>query len=171
MIIILEGYLPICQLLKECKKIRGRKRFQKLVFLAKIAGIPFKETFEWNNYGPFSKELAQEIDTLCKLDLIEEDINNSEYYYTLTKKGEEFLDEMWSKVSDKYERLSKILPTLNEYDTQDLEKLASIKFLISEGFSDSYIKSFLNYTKNYGQNEVDEGKASVETLFNNLTHF
>ena len=163
--------MPLCHLIKECKNIKGRKRFQKLVFLAKAAGIPFNESFEWNNYGPFSKELAQEIDTLCKLGLIEEELNNSEYYYTLTKKGEGFLDEMWSKVSDKYERLSKILPMLNENNTQDLEKLASIKFLISEGFPDSYIKSFLNYTKNYEQDDVTAGKLAVETLFNTLTHF
>lgn len=163
--------MPLCHLIKECKNIKGRKRFQKLVFLAKAAGIPFNESFEWNNYGPFSRELAQEIDTLCKLGLVEEEFNNSEYHYTLTKKGEDFLDKMWLKVSDKYERLSKILPTLSEYNTQDLEILASIKFLINEGFSDPYIKSFLNYTKNYEQDVVTAGKLSVETLFNTLAHF
>ena len=163
--------MPICHLIKECKNVKGRKRFQKLVYLSKAAGIPFYESFEWNNYGPFSKELAQEIDALCKLGLVEEEINNLEYDYVLTKKGDDFLDKMWSKVSDKYEKLSKILPLLNKFDTRELEKLASIKFLMSEGFSDPYIKSFLNYTKNYEQDDVDTGRSSVENLFNEIIHF
>ena len=72
--------------------ILGRKRFQKLVFLAKYkygAGIPF--IFVNYKYGPYSRELQDVLDGLVMAGFVEEVKRISdgfvEYEYRLTGKG------------------------------------------------------------------------------------
>lgn len=167
-----EEYLPVCYAVGKLNEIQGRKRFQKMVFLSKEAGIPFDEMFEWNNYGPFSKELASEIDSLCKMGFLLEDsiesCDNIEYHYKLSEKGQGFLNKSLSKDSEVYKRFDKVLSILEKYDTKDLEKLASIKFLENRGYDLDYIKVFLEYTKSYTDKEVEDGEKSVNELFKSL---
>lgn len=164
MVDILEEYTPIILMLKKCKKIQGRKRFQKLLYLTKSAGISIDETFEWNNYGPFSKELAQEIDALCRLDIIHEDFNGLEYVYTLTENGIKILKHMPKEYLNKYENLESIIEKLNQLTTKELEKLASIKFLINEGYPKNYIFPFLKHSKHYSDKEIDMGIKELGKL-------
>jgi uncharacterized protein YwgA len=168
-----EEYLPICYAVHKLNEMQGRKRFQKIVYLSKEAGIPFSEMFEWNNYGPFSKGLAQEIDNLCKMDfLIEKPIEHSdgskEYRYKLSEKGKDFLTKEVSKNLELYKRFDSILSILDKYETNDLEKLASIRFLDKRGYDLDYIAIFLEYTKSYKANEVKKGKKLTEELFKKL---
>ncbi len=169
MIDIFEEYIPICLAVRECKDIHGRKRFHKLFYLLKAAGEPIDEIFEWNNYGPFSKELANEIDSLCKLNLLEEYLNVTEYTYKLTDKGTALLDELLPKEPNKFKNFGRILTNLNKFGTYELEKLASIRFLIDEEYPWSYIITFLKHTKNYSEKEVEDGKNSIEELFKNIS--
>ena len=74
--------------------ILGRKRFQKMMFLAKMKymlDIPF--IFVKYHYGPYSKDLQETLDRLANFGLILEkskkiDNFKAVYEYRLTKKGE-----------------------------------------------------------------------------------
>ena len=61
-----EDYGMICFAVKKCSQIKGRKKFHKMIYLSKEFNIPFQETFEWNMFGPYSKELSAEINSLFK---------------------------------------------------------------------------------------------------------
>lgn len=165
---MLEKYVPLCFAVDKLKAINGRKRFQKMIFLSKAASVPFDEMFEWNNFGPFSKELASEIDSLCKMDFLNESYDGTEYQYALTKKGKEFLEKTADKESKLYKKFERILPILDKYDTKDIERVASIKFLEGRGYDLNYIRVFLEYTKGYTEKEVNEGKKVVDELFKTL---
>lgn len=162
-----EEYLPICFAVKKCEKILGRKKFQKIFYLAKRAGIPIHETFKWNMFGPYSKELASEIDVLCEMELLlEKGSLGGEFSYEITEKGNAFLEKSLSSVEPaSYGLFAKILEVLNKFSSQDLEKMASIEFLVEEGYDHPYIKTFLEHAKNYSPEEIEKGKETLSELF------
>lgn len=96
--------------------IKGRTRLQKMVFVIQreledqLRDDQKYEFFAYN-YGPFSKELAEDIDDMIEADLIEEDPveyddeGNLRYEYTIKSDGSSLLDnegasEMAREVTD-----------------------------------------------------------------------
>lgn len=49
----------------------GKTKLQKLVYFSKVAGVPLPFDFEIYYYGPYSQELAEEMDRLEVLGLVE----------------------------------------------------------------------------------------------------
>ncbi len=163
-----EEYVPICFTAEKCKEIHGRKKFQKIFYLSKEVGMPIREIFEWNIFGPFSRELASEIDSLCEMGLLSEDSVGMEYVYEITKKGSDFLEGSLPSEDETYSRFAGIVQTLNSYGSQELEKLASIRFLLNEGYDYPYVQALLQYTKKYTPEEIEEGKELLLSLFEKL---
>lgn len=56
-----EQYQPLCQLLLSAGEIRGRKKLQKMVYIAQTLGYPFQESFHLHMYGPYSETLAARV--------------------------------------------------------------------------------------------------------------
>ncbi|MDY6866022.1 MAG: hypothetical protein SVY15_08655 [Halobacteriota archaeon] len=160
-----EEYVPICFAVKRCEEIRGRKKFQKMFYLSKEAGIPILEDFNWNNYGPYSRELAYELDSLCTMKLLSEERIGMEYVYKITEEGTSFLEKSLSSGDQRIdERFAKFLEILNKYDSSELEKIASVGFLKRDGYDDSYIQDFLEYAKNYSLEDVETGRKEFSDL-------
>lgn len=168
-----EEFRNILFMLKITGGINGRKRFQKEAYLLKEAGFPFEENFEWNNFGPFSTEFASKIDALCKMGWIHERVDEStgikEFSYQLTTKGMEIVETMKKTETVLFKHLDEKIPELNKYDTSNLEKIASIKFLLNRGCDLDYTSIFLEYTKDYKKKDVISGKRTMEELFNAIT--
>lgn len=115
------------------KSIEGRTRLQKLIFLAQKEVEESTENknlydFVAYDYGPFAKEIYQDIDSLKRRNLIEEkpevlDDGVVTYHFTLTEKGKEFTsstdfqnDELLAELENKKERYAdKNLQNLVEY--------------------------------------------------------
>lgn len=102
--------LLVLTFLKYSGKIVGRKRFQKLLFLAKRTGrikVPF--IFTKYLYGPYSRELQNFLGGLVLTDFIREQKVDSggfiEYSYSLTEKGRMALDLL--SLPEKDDRLIK----------------------------------------------------------------
>ena len=78
--------------------IRGRTRFQKIVFLLKEKyGISFDFEFKPYYYGPYSEELSDTLSLLTALKLVEEDTEHlgvgiTRYDYRLTEKGKKYFE-------------------------------------------------------------------------------
>lgn len=95
--------LPLALLaLNEEEQIEGITRFQKLVFMAQNE-IPDLQTGEYTfksySYGPFSKELYDDIDKLVTNGYIERTVEqtgngNEKHIYSLTKKGREYIRQI-----------------------------------------------------------------------------
>ena len=49
----------------------GKTKLQKLVYFCKASGVPMPYTFDMYYYGPFSQELAEDMDRLEILGLVE----------------------------------------------------------------------------------------------------
>jgi len=94
----LEREALLLSMVGKCGEIKGRKKFQKMLYVAKAMGYPVREDFEWANYGVFSSQLQTEIDSLVNDEkILEVDISGAErpeYRYTLTRKGAETVEEL-----------------------------------------------------------------------------
>ncbi len=89
--------------LKHAKKIEGKTKFQKMMFLAQKENKLSKE-FEFikYNYGPYSFELTKDVETLEKegfLTIEKEEFttdnkfSGKRFMFQLTKKGEKFVKD------------------------------------------------------------------------------
>ena len=102
-----EDVLVPLLLTKTVGQVKGKTRFQKLMFLVKrhaekegVKGINFD--FQIYLYGPFSHDLSREIYDLVRQGFIvertEQTCSNYEMHlYKLSKKGEDFLEAARSK--------------------------------------------------------------------------
>ena len=95
--------LPLALLaLNEEGQIEGITRFQKLVFMSQEE-IPElgtrKYAFDAYDYGPFSKELYDDIDRLVKNGYIDRSVEqtgneNEKHIYSITEKGREYIRQI-----------------------------------------------------------------------------
>ncbi len=70
----IEGALAVARLIAELGAVDGRKRLQKLVHLLGAANhTEFKHRFILHYYGPFSRQLAAQLDFLGAAGLVEEE--------------------------------------------------------------------------------------------------
>lgn len=117
--------------------IGGRTRFQKMVFLLSQHARFFKNKYDFipHDYGPYSKELQNDIDYLIKEGFLTEDRITIEdgkikYEYSITAKGESFVNDVLSNEKlDKKFQFSRVLElsdeVKNELNHQDLYSLLS----------------------------------------------
>ncbi len=126
----------ICLLLKSSGTIEGRKKLQKTVYILKMSRFTFPEEFNWADYGPYSPELANEIQTMVALGLVDEEKDLAgTYKYSLGEKGRDFLKDYpglempnsaWESL------LARIAAKLNSKSAFDLELLSSCVFIYDE---------------------------------------
>ena len=76
-------------------EISGRKKLQKIVYIAKKLSFPFKEKYQFHFYGPYSEELTLRIEELCEMGYLnevrEKRAGYYQYCYSITDAGQDFL--------------------------------------------------------------------------------
>jgi len=112
----------------------GATRLQKLVFLCELHGRKKKiDTFNYTfyrwNYGPYSKELQDDVSEMClnRYLLCE---NNEPRRYTLTNLGHNFLERYKDSIS--IETLGLITEYLRNYQDVDIHKLMQNVYKITQ---------------------------------------
>lgn len=69
---MLTEHAKLMKVLSASKEIIGRKKLQKIIFIAKKLNYPFYEKYEFHFYGPYSEELTLRIEELCNMGFINE---------------------------------------------------------------------------------------------------
>ena len=140
--------LPLLVLyLTRDRKIVGRTRFQKLLFLIEHE-VPevknyFEESYEWEpyHYGPFSNKLFDDLAFLSYWDFIEV-VNEDEYedeelseetipvIYNLTEKGAKIVEKkiLPALPKDLVDKLRKIVNKYNDMPLEDLIRYVYEKY-------------------------------------------
>jgi len=125
---MLEEYALPLLLTQKLGEIRGKTRFQKLLYIVQKRSQERKLqlsvfSYEPYLYGPFSAELARTIDVLVSRDLLRRQFAKTDAGYTvsifrLTPQGEKFLEEASvTKIIDK-----KVLSVLDEVAREEGDK-------------------------------------------------
>ena len=92
---LLQEHAKIVQFISVAEEVTGRKKLQKMIYIAKRMQFPFAEKYELHMYGPYSEELTLRVEELCEMGFLNEQFINkgsySQYQYNVTDEGLRFL--------------------------------------------------------------------------------
>lgn len=146
-------------------EITGRKKLQKMIYIAKKVAFPFQERFQFHFYGPYSEELTLRVEELCNMGFIDEVKEKKggyyQYRYTLTDSGKEFL-----KVNEvEMPFLEDCLTDMNEQSARFLELVSTILFFDTLTKEEVIEKVFtLKKKQNYTNEEINQAYEYIQTL-------
>ncbi|AST05993.1 hypothetical protein KN10_1518 [Anoxybacillus flavithermus NBRC 109594] len=146
-------------------EIVGRKKLQKMIYIAKKMKFPFYEKFDFHFYGPYSEELTLRMEELCNVGFVQEMKEKKggyyQYRYVLTEAGEQFLTHYHLDMPD----LDVCLRSLNEQSARFLELVSTILYF--EDLSKDEVKEkvfTLKSKQRYTEEEVEEAYHYIEQL-------
>lgn len=148
-------------------EIIGRKKLQKIIYIAKKLSFPFQERFQFHFYGPYSEELTLRIEELCNIGFIEEVREKKggyfQYRYTLTDSGKEFLslnEVQMPKIKDCF-------TDMNEQSARFLELVSTVLFFDNLPRAEVAEKIFtLKSKQRYTEEEISEAYSYIDSLKN-----
>ncbi|KXB07319.1 hypothetical protein AKJ52_00485 [candidate division MSBL1 archaeon SCGC-AAA382C18] len=122
--------LPLALIYTGGEAIEGRTRLQKMIFLAQQDMEDSVETYDYEpyDYGPFSKELYDDIDDLVDEGIIKEqkeklDDGRIKYFYEMSEEGQEIIESKMDNNKDFHdlkEKMEDIKSTYNKKNLRDL---------------------------------------------------
>ena len=142
---MLEEHAKIMQFITLAGEVNGRKKLQKMVYIAKKMKLPFHEKYEFHMYGPYSEELTLRVEELCNMGFLSEQMEDKgsyvKYTYGCTDEGKLFLDTMnynpsnlalcVEKLNNKKSRFLELVSTLLYFDyltkNEQIEKIKAVK--------------------------------------------
>ena len=142
---LLEEHAKIMHFITLAGEVNGRKKFQKMVYIAKKMKLPFHEKYEFHMYGPYSEELTLRVEELCNMGFVSEEMEDKgsyvKYTYRSTDEGKLFLDTMnhnpsnlalcVEKLNNKKSRFLELVSTLLYFDyltkNEQIEKIKAVK--------------------------------------------
>lgn len=115
------------------QRVVGRTKLQKLIYLLKAAGAPIQYDYKLHHYGPYSAEVAGDVDLLDFIGSIEESIEPIDIYnqFLSTFTLREPVDASFSPST------SELAETLNAFRSTELEVAATIQYFKELGHTNS----------------------------------
>lgn len=165
----MESYRGIASLLGVTGKVSGRKKLQKLVYLAKEMGFPYLEQpFDYYLYGPYSESLANQIQELVVLGGVVEERSSTmhghkTFAYSLTSIAHRYFREDIESV----EHLRPGIELLMDRDARFLELVATLRFLLKSGLDQEEAVIEVRTRKQdqaYREDECREALAFLDQL-------
>ncbi|RFU70869.1 YwgA family protein [Peribacillus saganii] len=161
-------------------EIVGRKKLQKIIFIAKKISFPFQEKFQFHFYGPYSEELTLRIEELCNMGYLDEVKEKKagywQYRYSVTESGKEFLglheismpalDDCLMDMNQQSARFLELVSTVLYFDSLPPEEVAEKVFTLKskqnytlEEMADAY--AYIDSLKQKGLLQQAAGRATV----------
>lgn len=136
----MDGMIQVLRLINALEQVEGRKKLQKIVHILKSCGHDFPQSFGYLHYGPYSSELAAEVDLLRSGQLIDETGTGADYepyVYKPSQIGQTMLVELKHADAAPWEKLAR---DLNSHDANYLEALSTILYLRANGFDGKVLR-------------------------------
>lgn len=168
---LLKDHAKIIQAIAASEEIIGRKKLQKMVFIAKKMAFPFQEKFQFHFYGPYSEELTLRVEELCNMGFLNEIKEKKggyyQYRYSLTENGKEFL----SLNEVEMPNLQDCLTDMNNQNARFLELVSTVLYFESLPKDEVKEKVFtLKSKQRYTDEEVEEAFQYIESLKRKAAH-
>ncbi|AGK56085.1 YwgA family protein [Bacillus sp. 1NLA3E] len=168
---MLRDHAKIVHAISVSGEITGRKKLQKMIYIAKKISFPFQERFQFHFYGPYSEELTLRVEELCNIGFLNEIKENKggyhQYRYALTESGKEFL----SLNEVDMPTLPECLADMNGQNARFLELVSTILYFDNLPKEEVQDKVFtLKSKQRYTTEEVDEAYSYIEVLKEKAKH-
>jgi uncharacterized protein YwgA len=162
---LLKDHAKIVHAIDVSGEIVGRKKLQKMIYIAKKISFPFQERFHFHFYGPYSEELTLRIEELCNMGFVSEVKEKKggyyQYRYRLTDAGKEFLS--LNKVD--MPALAECLVDMNGQNSRFLELVSTVLYFHNLSRAEVEEKVFtLKSKQRYTVEEIDEAYKYIESL-------
>lgn len=126
--------LAVWRLVRVLGRVKGRKRLQKIVHLLKSAGHQdFQQGFILHYFGPFSRELAAQVDFLCDAGLLTEEEHRGSYRYEVCSQTRQ--DRLGQSIlgAQQTPPWTALAHRLHAKSTPFLEALSTLAYLAAAG--------------------------------------
>lgn len=162
---LLKDHAKLMQAVMVSGEIIGRKKLQKMIYIAKKVAFPFQERFQFHFYGPYSEELTLRVEELCNMGFLNEVKEKKggyfQYRYTLTEPGKEFLS--LNEVEMPF--LQDCLEDMNSQNARFLELVSTVLYFDNLARDEVANKVFtLKSSQRYTEAEIDDAYRYIETL-------
>jgi uncharacterized protein len=162
---LLNDHAKLMQAVMVSGEIIGRKKLQKMIYIAKKVAFPFHERFQFHFYGPYSEELTLRVEELCNMGFLNEVKEKKggyfQYRYTLTEPGKEFLS--LNEVEMPF--LQECLVNMNDQNARFLELVSTVLYFDNLSKEEVTNKIFtLKASQRYTEAEIDEAYQYIESL-------
>lgn len=162
---MLKDHAKLMQAIRVSGEIVGRKKLQKMIYIAKKIQFPFHDRFQFHFYGPYSEELTTRVEELCNMGFLNEVKEKKggymQYRYKLTDSGKEFLS--MNEVEMPY--LEDCLTDMNEQSARFLELVSTVLYFDNLPKDEVANKVFtLKSSQRYTESEIDEAYQYIEAL-------
>ncbi|MGW6167635.1 YwgA family protein, partial [Bacillus altitudinis] len=146
-------------------EISGRKKLQKIVYIAKKLSFPFHEKFQFHFYGPYSEELTLRIEELCDMGYLnevrEKKAGYYQYCYSITDAGQDFLSIQEVEMP----ALEACLLDMNVQNARFLELVSTVLYFDTLEKEEVIEKIFtLKSKQKYTLEEIDEAYVYIDQL-------
>ena len=140
-------YRSLTRLLVTAGAVRGRKKFQKIVFIAQQLGYPFGESFDLHVWGPYSEVVAMKLKEMTDWGFAREEVlpgpaGNHLYVYEPGPNAQTALAGA-PDPDPQFDGLTRLVTHLNDQDATFLEGVATALYLRSKGLSDAEVSDRL----------------------------
>lgn len=152
----------------------GKKALQKLMHLShEIRNVPVGYNFQLYTYGPFSRELAGDVDLLDSMGLISVHFDPSRNGYEIkaVDKSQEILSKNEVFVSSVKDDLDFIIDRFGGRLAKELELSSMITFILKNKLvdvddDDAIVDKFLEIKPHYQRAEISAGLSEIRQLLN-----
>ncbi|MGN7385648.1 YwgA family protein [Sporosarcina sp. SAFN-015] len=125
---MLQEHARIVQFIAMAEEVNGRKKLQKMIYIAKKMEFPFAEKYELHMYGPYSEELTLRVEELCEMGFLSESCTDKgsyvQYSYNVTEEGGQFLET----ADAPHEKLADCIRRLNDKSSRFLELVSTLLY-------------------------------------------
>ena len=168
---MLKDHAKVMQAVLAAGEVVGRKKLQKMIYIAKKMDFPFQERFQFHFYGPYSEELTLRVEELCNMGFLNEVKEKKggyyQYRYTLTESGKEFL----SLNEVEMPLLDGCLVDMNDQNARFLELVSTVLYFDNLPKEEVTNKVFtLKSSQRYTEAEIDEAYQHIDTLKQKAKH-
>ena len=166
---MLEEHAKIVQFIGAADGITGRKKLQKMVYIAKKLQYPYKEKYEFHVYGPYSEELTLRVEELCNMGFLYEERQDKgsyvQYKYQMTDAGEHFTQ--MAQVEDINPALNSCINQMKAKSSRFLELVSTLLYFDSLPKEEQIEKLHVVKGKlNFSEDEIEEAFTFVMNLMN-----
>ncbi|MFP3843264.1 YwgA family protein [Priestia filamentosa] len=163
---MLKDHAKIIKVFLSAGEIIGRKKLQKMIFIAKKLDYPFYEKYNFHFFGPYSEELTLRVEELCNLGFLTEVKENKggymQYRYELTQEGEIFLEH---HPDLDFPFLNDCVKSMNEQSSRFLELVSTVLYFETLPPEEVAEKVFtLKSKQHYTQEEVNDAYSYISSL-------
>ncbi|MFC4410714.1 YwgA family protein [Chungangia koreensis] len=162
---MLQEHAKIVQFVSIANGVTGRKKLQKMIYIAKKMRFPFFEKYELHMYGPYSEELTLRVEELCEMGFLNENKEDKgsyvQYSYRTTDEGSTFIETL----CEENDHLTKCIDLLNKKSARFLELVSTLLYFDHLPNTERIekvkaVKGKLNFT----EEEMEEAFAFIEQL-------